>query len=1154
MKLHILSTFLLLTFFGISQNNFIEIPGVPNNPIPGSVAPNAATVLMSDEGKVYSAYIQFDGTDHYLMIEQYTAGGWMQLFQETIYAGFQPIKGHKLGNDIYFSVKTDNLSSQDIMKVYRISGGNIIELSATLFGNYASNTLYDFTISTSASYAYFLHKDNSAANLMLTQVDLVGLSSNELMIPLGAADANHFDMVERFDTVYIAINAFETSHNLYLMKVSSDMGTAVTYDNSALGIIPGTNTAVSQEVMIAYNSIPNNISITTRANGSNQRFTYTIFGSGLSQNTSSFVPVNMHPPVTLSESNGLYHFGLMDNGTGLAQNLMVIKENLTTFETDTIGNFLFNGIADDAFYYSIGYAAASDRVAVSYHDTLINKRRYFLTNNAPEVDPGTISIANICNNMYDIIYSNIGILELDNDQINIVSITSNNTAACDASNVYYNILQQTGNTQNFQLYGQVGTSGTFALTITFTDGIDTVQYTLPPVTINNPGTPQWVDDTLHICSGNGIINFHDYVTPAGGSFFSNTLEESFPNGVLDTDNNPFSFEQAEVLTYDVTVNGCWTTSDVVVILHNGPTVTVSTTASSCGGATGSANATVVGGLTPYNYQLWSTGALNVSAVTNLAAGQYTYTLEDGNACQKTVIFDIGVSGADATAVIQDVLCFGQNNGSITLTPTGLIAPISYLWSSGHSTASISNLSAGSYTVQISDAANCVFTKTFNVAQPDKLAAEMSFYQPNCGLADGTMEVYDIVGGVAPYSVNWSNGDNGLIVNNIPFGVYSATITDQNGCQAIKTFYMSESNSADLYGTITPTNCGSNNGAIDVSPWVPGIDPIESIQWSNGATTEDISNLAPANYICTLTVANTGCRAIKGWNIPIVNPEMQPICVVTVDSATTTNLVVWEPVQPVGIAYYNIYRETSTPGEYIKIDTVQATNLSIFNDVVASPLVRSWSYRISAVNGCEVEGPISVAHRTIHLNVVDLGTDVQISWNNYEGTTDYDDQKLWRYTDANGWENIATLPVNAITYTDAVAFSEPGLDYMVELELNNQCTAVIYKAQDFNTTRSNKDKGAFSAGQGTGDSNNSIDETYMSAIELYPNPASDQVILAQTMEVEMSVKILTLSGHVVAQTSTSALTSVLAIDQLAAGTYLVEMRIGERTETRRLVKQ
>ena len=126
--------------------------------------------------------------------------------------------------------------------------------------------------------------------------------------------------------------------------------------------------------------------------------------------------------------------------------------------------------------------------------------------------------------------------------------------------------------------------------------------------------------------------------------------------------------------------------------------------------------------------------------------------------------------------------------------------------------------------------------------------------------------------------------------------------------------------------------------------------------------------------------------------------------------------------------------------------------------------------------------------------------------------------------------------------------------MVELELNNLCTAVIYKAQDFNTTRSNKDKGAFSAGQGTGDSNNSIDETYMGAIEVYPNPAHNQLTIEQLEANEMYMEILTLSGQVVSMNVSSGLTSNINIDQLESGTYLLLIRIGDRSETRRFVKQ
>lgn len=1152
MKLLNLFIFTLFAGFSIAQTTFVQIPETPVAPPAGSTSSFSSDLMIAEDGRIYAAFIQDDGTDFKVYFQEYVGGTWLTIYQDFVYDGFETIHSYKKGLDLYVAVKIDNAVGQEKLRIYKIVAGSVGIQTTADYTDIIDQSNFDFRISTNGLYGYLLHKDLSNLSLKLTKVDLNLGTTQSVSIPVLGNTFNYYDMVEVFDTVYVAYNGYLISNNIYLYKIPSSMTNAFTFDGSASAILPGSNTTNPEEIMMGFDNVANTINITSKTNVGNIRFTYNPFTAGVTTSSSIFVSDVASSAISRSEFDGILYFNNFTDGLGGIPTTMVIKQNFPALDIDTIANYTFNGIGAQATNHRMHYSYANQRVVASYFDVMSSSRKNYVTNDKPVVLPASIVSDGVCSNDYNTIYNNIGINDINLDNLNIISITSTNNTACDGANVSWNLMSQSGTVQNFQIYGPVGVSGSFQLTIEVTDGYDTITYQLPSITLIDPPLPVFNTSLIHLCTGNGIVDLNDYVNMPGGNYSINFIEPGFPNGLFDTDNNSLNQEQVYEMYYETISNGCNVSAVVDVVTHDGPIITVATTPSTCLGSTGTAVATIAGGSIPFTYQLWSTGELGVTSVSNLAPGQYTFSIEDANTCKQTSIFDVPVTGSDATATIQNVLCNGQNNGSITLTTSGLTAPITYIWSTGESVANISNLQAGSYTVQLTDADNCVLTKTFNVTQPEQLVGEYNSVWPSCGLADGFMEVVTVNGGTAPYTYQWSTSDVGAVVSNVAFGLYSVTITDDNGCQTIKPFYMSEVGSADLLATITPASCGGSDGAINVDSYLLSGDPVQSISWSNGETTEDIFNLAPANYICTLTTTGN-CKAIKGWNIPIVSPELQPICVVTVDSATTTNLVVWEPVQTVGIAYYKIYRETSNFGQYVLIDTVQATNLSVFNDVVASPIIRSWSYKISAVNGCETEGPLSNQHRTIHLNVTDAGSNTtQVTWNLYEGITDYIEQKLWRYTFANDWELAATLPLGDFVFVDNIPFTTAGLDYMVELELNNGCSTE--KAQDFNTTRSNKDKGQFVPGEGTGNSNNSIDEAYMSAINVYPNPASDQLNITQLLPTEMRLQVMDLNGKVLMSEQVSGLSNTLEIQELAVGIYIIELVIDQRKETRRFVKQ
>jgi hypothetical protein len=749
------------------------------------------------------------------------------------------------------------------------------------------------------------------------------------------------------------------------------------------------------------------------------------------------------------------------------------------------------------------------------------------------------------------LFQPLQIVDIDGDPIDIIGITSSNQSIIPDADLYAGTPSYFG-TLNTYLYASNGTmvAGSTVITLEVTDGIDTVFITLPTITIVETPTIT-VDSYIQICSSEGTVDLNQFVSPAGGVFdYDGSV---YPNAEFNMIEEGYTSNDGIGINYSVS-NGLCTAYDFLYIdLFISPTVNIGTTPTSCGLATGTAVANATGGA-PVLTQSWSNGITGTATISNLAAGQYMYYFVDTNHCSTTASFSIDPMGVSINETVTNVVCHSQANGGITVSQTGLTAPVTYVWTSGHTGASVSGLSAGTYTVYATDAANCMISKAITVTQPQKITFQAGVnVGPTCGGADGEVEVWDLQGGIAPYTTTWSNGTTGEINSNLAFGIYSATVTDANNCMAVKPVYLSEDNSADISGQVIPAACGGNDGKILTNIWVWSGDPIQSISWSNGATTQNLLDVPAANYVCTLTVANTGCRAIKGWNIPVVKPLRQDLCIITVDSVTTTNLLVWEKVQTVGIDYYNIYRETSTQGEYILIDTVEFANISLFNDVIASPSERSWSYKIGAVNVCGQESPLSVAHRTIHLDLLDWATDsVKVNWNAYEGTTAFTDYIVWRFTTADGWVQAGTVSNTTLSFIDTVDYSTPGLDYMIEFELTTPCSAE--KAQDFNTVRSNRERGQFNAGEGVEDvSTNSVDENYLNNIGMYPNPTSDKLTIVQDGSEKVIFNILSLSGQLMQTSQSSQANTVLDLSNLNAGVYLVEMRLNDTKIIKRVVK-
>lgn len=640
----------------------------------------------------------------------------------------------------------------------------------------------------------------------------------------------------------------------------------------------------------------------------------------------------------------------------------------------------------------------------------------------------------------------------------------------------------------------------------------------PVIAFNNPVNA--------VCQNANPVNLNNWVTPNGGTWSgtgiqNNIFYPSYPTG------------SSVVMSYSKTNQfGCTSSATLPFTINQTPTLNVTTTTSNCNQNTGTASVAITNGLSPYSIY-WSTGA-TVSNVSDLAPGQYLVSVTDANGCLSTSTSMVGSNGLSQTGVPTGASCFGTNNGGINVTVAGGTAPLTYAWSNGAATEDITGLVGGPYELTITDALGCVSTASYTVQEPQQIMLnQMTVTQPACSSSNGEV-VASFNGGTAPFNYTWMDaqgntiGTNSATLTGIGAGTYTCTITDANGCS-----FSSEAMVSNNFGpvlaidTIIPSSC-SGDGQIQLT--VIAGNPTDYL-WTNGATTQNITNLDPGFYSVSVTGAS-GCVTVLGGTVESTLPDPIEICLVTVDSTTNTNLVVWEKPITTGINHFNIYRETSQAGLYQLVDSVPYADESIYNDLVASPNVRSWRYKISSVDDCGNESELSSNHKTIHLVISHgLGSDINLFWDSYEGFN-YSNFVLKRHTDAAGWTTIQTMPNNLFTYTDQPTTTD-GLYYVVTVDAPSTCSSTKM-AQDFNTTRSNRDN-RLSTGQTT-----SISELLNQVVNIYPNPANNFITIDNSSSQVIEARILDQTGRMISSTVLVPGQTKIDCGKLAMGVYNIEL--------------
>ncbi|WP_428229437.1 T9SS type A sorting domain-containing protein [Flavobacterium sp.] len=339
-------------------------------------------------------------------------------------------------------------------------------------------------------------------------------------------------------------------------------------------------------------------------------------------------------------------------------------------------------------------------------------------------------------------------------------------------------------------------------------------------------------------------------------------------------------------TYSVTItdaNSCTRTINNIIVGQPASGITgisASTPVSCFGGSNGTASVTASGGTGAYTY-LWSPVGGTGASASGLAAGTYSVTITDANACTRT-INNIIVGGPAAilngTVATTSVSCNGGANGTATVTASGGTPLYTYLWSpAGGTAATASGLTAGTYSVVITDANSC--TRTINniiVGQPPVLTPTPTQVNVSCNGGSNGSATVTPTGGAGGYSYLWSNGATTSSITGLAQGNYSVVITDANSCPTTQNFTITQPPVlVASQGTINNVSCngGSNGNATVVATGGAGG---YTYSWSpSGGTGATASGLTQGTYTVTVTDANS-CQTTQGFTIT----EPAPFAVTT----------------------------------------------------------------------------------------------------------------------------------------------------------------------------------------------------------------------------------------------------------------------------------